>query len=150
MLPRPQEIENLLKLVDAPLKEATPDSNRIDGYRQNAADFLRAAQRTDDAPVVRYTAAYEGTFMLAMCLLSAYGVRTSDKPGHRSIALGLMINRLWPADAGVYKTLMDAHKVRNAAIYDSPVPRVTHTQAQALAELLHDALLRIDRLLASG
>lgn len=150
MLPRPQEIENLLKLADAPLKEAAPDSSRIEGYRQNATDFLRAAKRTDDAPVVRYTSAYEGIFMLAMCLLSAYGTRTSDKPGHRSIALELMISRLWPADAGVYKTLMDAHKVRNAAIYESPVPCVTRGQAEALTELLNDATERIDRLLASA
>jgi len=63
------------------------------------------------------------------------------------VALQILINHVWPGDPGVYKTLMDAHGVRNMSTYEQPKPTVTAAQAKALLGLLAEALPRIRALL---
>lgn len=132
------------------LKEAIADADQIEQFLANADAFLRFADAIESAPVVQYTNAYEGIFAIAMGLLRAYGVRTNDGPGHRAVALQILINHVWPGDPGVYKTLMDAHGVRNLSTYEQPRPTVTIAQAKALVGLLARGLPKIRTLISAG
>ena len=139
MLPRPDEIANLLKLNH--LKDAERNEEELRQFVANAKDFCRDAQNAG-THAGRYLLAYEGCHTLAMACLAHYGTRPAGGEGHRAIALQLFVNliKLNELHRGSFKTLTDAHHTRNRTTYESPVPPVTEAQAAAVLQLLLTAL----------
>lgn len=131
------------------LKAAAKSADSIDQYVKTASDLLADARRPSNSPHGRYLMAYEGLFSLAMAVLEYHGTRPGDGEGHRISAL-----QRFAADLGLtpgqVKTLTDAHTLRNARTYRSPIPPITGAQAQGVVSLLEAALPKVNQMIARG
>lgn len=147
MATRSTEYENLV--ARGILKAAAKNTDSIDQYVKTASDLLLDARRTSNSPHGRYLMAYEGLFSLAMAVLEYRGTRPGDGEGHRISAL-----QRFAADLGFtpgqVKTLTDAHNLRNARTYRSPIPPITGAQAHGVVSLLETALPKVKAMVAHG
>jgi len=147
MATRSAEYENLV--ARGILKAAAKSADSIDQYVKTASDLLVDARRSSNSPHGRYLMAYEGLFSLAMAVLESHGTRPGDSEGHRISAL-----QRFAADLGFtpgqVKTLTDAHNLRNARTYRSPIPPITDAEAQGVVSLLEAALPKVNEMIALG
>ena len=144
---RSTEYENLV--ARGILKTAATNLDSIDQYVRTANDLLADARKPSNSLHGRYLMAYEGLFSLTMAVLEVHGARPGDGEGHRISAL-----QRFAADLGFtpgqVKTLTDAHNLRNARTYRSPIPPITGAQAQGVVALLEAALPKVNKLIARG
>ena len=147
MATRSTEYENLV--ARGILKAAAKSADSIDQYVKTASDLLADARRPSNSPHGRYLMAYEGLFSLAMAVLEYHGTRPGDGEGHRISAL-----QRFAADLGFtpgqVKTLTDAHNLRNARPYRSPIPPITGAQVKGVVSLLEAALPKVNEMIAHG
>ena len=84
-----------------------------------------------------------------MAVLECHGARPGDGEGHRISAL-----QRFAADLGFtpgqVKTLTDAHTLRNARTYRSPIPPIAGAQAQGVVSLLEAALPKVNEIIVLG
>jgi len=147
MSTRSTEYENLV--TGGILKAAAKSADSINQYVRTASDLLADATRTSNSPHGRYLMAYERLFSLAMAVLDYHGTRPGDGEGHRISALPRFAADLG-FTPGQVKTLTDAHSLRNARTYRSPIPPITGAQAQGVVSLLEAALPKVNEMIAHG
>lgn len=82
--------------------------------------------------------AYEGLHSLATATLLHFSVHLGDVPGHRSTAFSKFCDVLELAFA--MRVVMDAHDRRNEKTYRSPIPPLTHKEAESLITVLEFTL----------
>lgn len=140
MIQRPQAFENLIK--DGSLHDTPRIQEWIDRYLAVAADMLRDGRRSDNTAHGRYITAYEGVHSLASAVLLHHGTRTSDQRGHRTIAfsklcdvVGLTIDER--------RAVMAAHSRRNETTYKSPLPPISHKDAEIVVSVLGKMLPKV-------
>jgi hypothetical protein len=140
MIQRPQAFENLLK--DGTLLETERHQEWIDRYLTVAADMLRDGRRSDNTAHGRYIAAYEGVHSLAMAVLNHYGTRGSDKQGHRSLAFNKLCDVVG-VTVDERRAVMAAHGRRNETTYKSPLPPISHKDAETVVGVLENMLPKV-------
>lgn len=147
MIKRPPEIINLLN--NHTLKEADRDEDELQQYLTVASSSLKDAKNANSSAHTRYMIAYEGLHSLAIATLLHYSTRPGDLPGHRSTAFNKFCDLLG-LDLGMRKVVMDAHSQRNDKTYRSPIPPLTHKEAESLIAVLEFTLPKTTALIASA
>lgn len=146
MTSRPPEYDNLVALGILKVAASNPDS--IAQYVRTATELLADAKKSTNSAHGRYLMAYEGLFSLAMAVLEFHGTRPGDGEGHRISAL-----QRFAADMGFtpgqVKTLTDAHNLRNARTYRSPIPPITHAQVEGVVTLLEATCRKVSRFITT-
>lgn len=140
MIQRPQAFENLIK--DGTLHEVDRIQEWIDRYLAVAADMLRDGRRSDNTAHGRYISAYEGVHSLASAVLLHYGTRTSDQRGHRSTAFAKLCDVVG-VTVDERRAVMAAHNRRNETTYKSPLPPISHKDAETVVSVLGNMLPKV-------
>jgi hypothetical protein len=146
MILRPQSFENLIK--DGTLHETERLQEWIDRYLAVAADMLRDGRRSDNTAHGRYIAAYEGLHSLASAVLLHYGTRTSDQRGHRTVAFNKLCDVV-EVDVDERRAVMAAHGRRNETTYKSPLPPISHKDAETVVSVLGKMLPKVTAIVSS-
>ncbi|WP_027867763.1 hypothetical protein [Massilia alkalitolerans] len=147
MIERPDEFINLLK--NRTFKEADRDEAELQQYLAVAMSTLKDSKNASINAHSRYMLAYEGLHSLATATLLHFSVRPGDVPGHRSTAFSKFCDVL-ELDLAMRKVVMDAHDRRNEKTYRSPIPPLTHKEAEALITVLEFTLPKTTALIASA
>ena len=147
MIERPDEFNNLLK--NRTFKDADRDEAELQQYLAVATSSLKDAKNASSSAHSRYMLAYEGLHSLAIATLLHFSVRPGDVPGHRSTAFSKFCDVL-ELDLAMRKILMDAHDRRNEKTYRSPIPPLSHKEAESLITVLEFTLPQTSTLIASA
>jgi hypothetical protein len=140
MIQRPQAFENLIK--DGTLHETDRLQEWIDRYLVVAADMLRDGKRSDNTAHGRYITAYEGVHSLASAVLLHYGTRTSNQQGHRNTAFNKLCDVVG-VTVDERRAVMTAHSRRNETTYKSPLPPLSHKDAETVVSVLANMLPKV-------
>jgi hypothetical protein len=127
------EYKNLISI--GALKPADRDDDEIHAYTDNTSHLLRDARKPELSPHSRYTLAYEGLHSLATANLLQHETRPGDGKGHRTIAFDVLCDEL-DLDPGMRATVIQAHNLRNTNTYKTPIPPITHKQAESIIAAL--------------
>lgn len=146
MTERPQGLVNLL--TTHTLKEADRDEAELQQYISVATSSLKDAKNASNSAHSRYMLAYEGLHSLAAAALLHFSVRPGDQPGYRSTAFNKFCDLL-EFDIGVRRIVITAHERRNDRTYRSPIPPLTHKEAEGVIAVLELALPKTMALIAA-
>ncbi len=140
---RPEEYENLIK---------TGHFKDHDGKLTNIIQYLEVAtQLSQDAKNLsfatsKYTLAYDGFFQIVQAVLEFYNVRSTDKQGHRIIAIQRICADLGIRPGG-FKLISIAHDRRNQVTYGDPFPPISQEEASAMLHILDETIPKVKALL---
>lgn len=142
---RPVEYENLIQTEY--FKDQPGDKKNVQQYLAVASDFVEDAENASHFST-RYTMAYEGFFQVVQSILEFFNVRTTDKKGHRVIAIQRVCADL-KMSPGEQALVTQAHTRRNDSIYRSPFPPVSDKEATAMLKIAKDALSKAKTLVSN-
>ena len=128
---RPPEYDNLIKT--GYFHEVAPTHGYKEQYLKVAQAYLTDANQATTA-ASRYLLSYEAYYQLVQAVLEHFGVRTSDRQGHRIVAIQRVSCDL-DLTAGELKLIMDFHHRRNESVYRAPLPPISLQEAHAMHEL---------------
>lgn len=128
---RPTEYENLIK-ADY-FHEVTPTSGFKEQYLKVAQGYLQDAERANTTST-RYLLGYEAYYQVVQAVLEHFGVRATDRQGHRTVAIQRVSADL-DLSPGEIKFITDCHNRRNESVYRAPLPPITEQEADAMLHL---------------
>lgn len=134
---RPAEYENLIKA--GYLHEVAQTSGFKEQYLKVAEGYLQDAERAV-ATATRYLLGYEAYYQVVQAVLEHFGVRATDRQGHRTVAIQRVSADL-ELSPGELKLITDCHNRRNDSVYRAPLPPITLQEADAMFELAKKAFL---------
>ena len=143
MTNRSPEYDNLV--ARGILKTAVSNPVSLAQYVRTAKELLVDAKNSANYAHGRYLMAYEGLFSLAMAVLEFHGTRPGDGEGHRISALQRFAAEIG-FTPGQVKTLTDAHNLRNARTYRTPIPPSTQAQAEGVIALLDATWTKVSQI----
>lgn len=132
---RPSEYDNLIRT--GYFHEITPEKGYKEQYLLVAEGYLADASRTTTAST-RYLLGYEAYYQIVQAMLEFFGVRATDRQGHRTIAIQRVSVDLG-LTPGELKLISEFHSRRNESIYRAPLPPVTEQEAAAMLALTKKA-----------
>ena len=86
---------------------------------------------------------------MVQAILEFYNVRTTDKKGHRVVAIQRVCADL-KMTPGEQALVTNAHSRRNDTIYRSPFPPASDKEADAMLKIASDALTKARALVGSA
>jgi hypothetical protein len=110
---RPAEYAKLIKA--GYFHEVAPTSGYKEQYLKVAEAYSQDAERAT-ATATRYLLGYEAYYQVVQAVLEQFGVRATDRPGHRSVAIQRVSADLG-LSPGEIKLITDYHNRRNESVY---------------------------------
>lgn len=132
---RPSEYNNLIRT--GYFHEITPVHRYKEQYLLVAKGYIDDAALTK-LPATRYLLGYEAFYQIVQAVLEFFGVRATDRQGHRTIAIQRASVDLG-LTPGEIKLISEFHSRRNESIYRAPLPPVTEQEAVAMLALTRKA-----------
>jgi len=138
---RPAEYENLIKA--GYFHEVAPTSGFKEQYLKVAEGYLQDAEQSATT-ATRYLLGYEAYYQIVQAVLERFGVRATDRQGHRTVAIQRVSADL-ALSPGEIKLITDCHNRRNESVYRAPLPPITVQEADAMLQLAKKAFLVADQ-----
>ena len=89
----PNQYSNLIKM--GYFHEVAPEDGYKEQYLLVAKNYLADAAQTT-TPATKYLLGYEAYYQVVQAILEWFGVRATDRQGHRTVAISTSICRPWP------------------------------------------------------
>ena len=131
----PNQYSNLIKR--GYFHEVAPEDGYKEQYLLVAKNYLADAAQTT-TPATKYLLGYEAYYQVVQAILEWFGVRATDRQGHRTVAIQRVSADLG-LTAGEIKLMTEFHSRRNESIYRAPLPPVTTQEADAMLALAKKA-----------
>jgi len=136
---RPPEYDNLIQAGYFHVIHPTPQNVRQ--YTRVATAYIEDAKRSTHA-ASQFALAYEAFFQLVQSVLEFHGVRATDRPGHRIVAIQRVCADL-KLSPGQVKLITDTHARRNETVYRAPLPPISRADAEAMMRVTDNALPQV-------
>jgi len=128
----PPELANLVRIRQ--LRDSAYEWVQLLQFRQNAEEYLAAAQAEGARPIAKFLLAYEAIHSLCIGYVYAHGLLPAEGPGHRETVLKLALQQLGGTPEE-FAELDQAHRTRNEKTYRLPAPPVSGKTADELLAL---------------
>lgn len=132
---RPTEYDNLIKA--GYFHEVVPTSGFKEQYLKVAEGYLQDAEQASTT-ATRYLLGYEAYYQVVQAVLEHFGVRATDRQGHRMVAIQRVSADL-ELSPGEIKLITDCHNRRNESVYRAPLPPITVQEADAMLQMAKKA-----------